>query len=52
MPFFVIWLVLAIILIAFLASNIVVVPQARAYVVERLGTYQGTWQGNAQGTGG
>ncbi|RKJ81815.1 SPFH/Band 7/PHB domain protein [Butyricicoccus sp. 1XD8-22] len=44
MPFFVIWLVLAIILIAFLASNIVVVPQARAYVVERLGTYQGTWE--------
>ncbi|MCI9482841.1 MAG: SPFH/Band 7/PHB domain protein [Clostridiaceae bacterium] len=44
MPFFVIWLVLAIILIVFLASNIVVVPQARAYVVERLGTYQGTWE--------
>lgn len=44
MPFLVGWLVLAIILIAFIASNIVVVPQARAYVVERLGTYQGTWE--------
>lgn len=44
MPFVIMWLVLAIILIAFIASNIVVVPQARAYVVERLGTYQGTWE--------
>lgn len=45
MPFLVpiIWIVLAIILIAFLASNIVIVPQARAFVIERLGTYQGTW---------
>ena len=39
----IIWIILAIILIAFLASNIVVVPQARAYVIERLGTYRGTW---------
>lgn len=38
-----IWIALAIILIAFLASNIVIVPQARAYIVERLGAYQGTW---------
>lgn len=38
-----IWIALAIILIAFLASNFVVVPQARAYVIERLGTYRGTW---------
>ncbi len=44
MPFVIMWLVLAVILIAFIASNIVVVPQARAYVVERLGTYQGTWE--------
>lgn len=45
MPFIVplIWIILAIILIAFLASNIVVVPQARAFIIERLGTYQGTW---------
>ena len=25
------------------AKNIVIVPQAHAYIVERLGTYQGTW---------
>ncbi len=39
----VLWIVLLILLIAFLASNIVIVPQAKAYIVERLGTYQGTW---------
>ena len=44
MPFFILWLVLIVILIAFIASNIVIVPQARAYVIERLGTYQGTWE--------
>ena len=45
MPFLVpiIWIILAILLIVFLASNIVIVPQARAYIIERLGTYQGTW---------
>ncbi|WNX86569.1 SPFH domain-containing protein [Agathobaculum sp. NTUH-O15-33] len=45
MPFVVpfIWIILAIILIAFIASNIVIVPQARAFIIERLGTYQGTW---------
>ena len=26
-----------------LVSNIRIVPQARAYVVERLGAYHGTW---------
>lgn len=61
-----IWIVLLILLIAFIASNIVIVPQARAYVIERLGTYryleyrpafQGAAvrayraQGNAQGAG-
>lgn len=45
MPFLgaVIWIILAILLIAFLASNIVIVPQAKAYIVERLGTYKCTW---------
>ena len=37
-----IWIVLLILLIAFIASNIVIVPQARAYVIERLGTYRDT----------
>lgn len=45
MPFLIpiIWIILAVLLIVFLASNIVVVPQACAYIIERLGTYQGTW---------
>ena len=36
--------VLAIIVLVILASCIQIVPQAHAYVVERLGAYQGTWQ--------
>lgn len=38
--------VLALIIIAILliVTNIRIVPQARAYVVERLGAYSGTWQ--------
>ncbi len=38
-----IWIILAILLIVFLASNIVIVPQAKAYIVERLGTYKCMW---------
>lgn len=41
------WIALAIFLIvviALLVANIRIVPQARAYVVERLGAYYGTWQ--------
>lgn len=37
-------LILLIIVIALLVTNIRIVPQARAYVVERLGAYHGTWQ--------
>ena len=36
-------LVIGILIILVLASCIKVVPQAHAYVVERLGAYQGTW---------
>ena len=36
--------VLAIIILVILASCIQIVPQAHAYVLERLGAYQGTWQ--------
>lgn len=39
----IVWIVIAILVIAFFASNIVIVPQARAYIIERLGAYQGTW---------
>ncbi|MCI7618772.1 MAG: SPFH/Band 7/PHB domain protein [Firmicutes bacterium] len=41
------WIVLGalvLIAIALLVTNIRIVPQARAYVVERLGAYHGTWQ--------
>ena len=37
-------LVLIAIAIGLLVTNIRIVPQARAYVVERLGAYHGTWQ--------
>ncbi len=36
-------IILAIILIV-VVSNIKIVPQAKAYTIERLGSYQGTWQ--------
>lgn len=37
------FVVLLIILIAIVVSCIKIVPQAHAYVIERLGAYQGTW---------
>ena len=37
-------LVVAALIIWLLVANIRIVPQARAYVVERLGAYYGTWQ--------
>ena len=36
-------IVLSIILLLILASCLKIVPQAHAYVIERLGAYQGTW---------
>ena len=36
--------VIAIILLVLVVSNIQIVPQARAYVIERLGTYSTTWK--------
>ncbi|SFQ19669.1 Regulator of protease activity HflC, stomatin/prohibitin superfamily [Lachnospiraceae bacterium XBB1006] len=39
----VVWAVLAVVLLTILASCIKIVPQAHAYVVERLGGYQATW---------
>lgn len=38
-----VFIILFIILIILLSTNIVIVPQAKAYVIERLGTYQNTW---------
>ena len=44
MPFFKIFLlVIIILLIVIVISNIKIVPQAHAYVVERLGAYNATW---------
>lgn len=42
MPFGII-IALIILLIIFLSTNIVIVPQAKSFVIERLGTYQATW---------
>lgn len=36
--------VIAVILLILVVSNIQIVPQARAYVIERLGTYSTTWK--------
>ena len=36
-------IVLLVIVIALLVTNIRIVPQANAYVIERLGAYAGTW---------
>ena len=37
------WLIVAFLVILVLISNIRIVPQASAYVIERLGAYNGTW---------
>lgn len=37
-------LVVVLIVLLILVLNIKVVPQSRAYVIERLGTYKTTWQ--------
>ena len=41
-----IYVIIALVLFALvvLAANIKIVPQSKAYVIERLGTYQATWQ--------
>lgn len=41
---FLVFLILVVIVIGMIATNIRIVPQARAYVIERLGAYKGTWQ--------
>ncbi len=37
-------LILLVLLVVLLATNVIIVPQAKAYVLERLGSYQATWQ--------
>ena len=41
---FIIITVLALVIIAVVILNIKIVPQSKAYVIERLGTYSATWQ--------
>ena len=36
-------LILLVVILAILVSCFKIVPQAQAYVIERLGAYQGTW---------
>ena len=43
MGFFIVLGLIIIALIALILTNIRVVPQSKAYVIERLGTYFGTW---------
>ena len=40
-----VWAIIALVVVVLLviASCVKIVPQAQAYVVERLGGYQGTW---------
>ena len=40
----IIFAVLAVFIIALIIANIKIVPQSKAYVIERLGTYSATWQ--------
>ncbi len=42
-PVLIVLLIIAVIILLVLVSCIKIVPQAQAYVVERLGGYQGTW---------
>lgn len=39
-----VFLILVLIVVVIIVSNIKIVPQAKAYTIERLGSYQGTWQ--------
>ncbi len=41
---YVITFIIIAILVVILASSVKIVPQAKAYVVERLGAYKGTWE--------
>ena len=43
MPGLIILGIIVVILLIIIISNIHIVPQAHAYVVERLGTYHATW---------
>lgn len=44
MEFMIIAVIIAVILIAVIAANVRIVPQANAFVIERLGAYSTTWE--------
>lgn len=43
MPSFIIPLILIVVVIGLIVANIKIVPQSKAYVIERLGAYSSTW---------
>ncbi len=43
-PIFVVFVVLAAVIITVIIKNVIIVPQANAFVVERLGAYHTTWE--------
>ena len=43
-PIFIILAVLALLFIILVIANVKIVPQSKAYVIERLGAYSTTWQ--------
>ena len=43
-PFLIFIIVLVLLVVVVIVTNIKIVPQSRAYVIERLGTYKTTWQ--------
>jgi Membrane protease subunits, stomatin/prohibitin homologs len=38
------FLILVLLVLGVIAVSVKIVPQARAYVIERLGAYHGTWE--------
>lgn len=44
MEFLIIPIIIAVIIIAIIAANVRIVPQANAFVIERLGSYYTTWE--------
>ena len=37
------FIIIAVLVIAIIIKNVIIVPQANAYVIERLGAYHTTW---------
>ena len=43
-PLIIALLIIALIIIILVVANVKIVPQSKAYVIERLGAYSTTWQ--------